>query len=229
MSLLYPNITWATENRLTKYVQKSQTYVDLTVPLCEPCNTGWMSDLEHHAKRLLVPMVEGQRIILGPQDQAVLKSWFFLRAIVHDMRSEKSAPRPRYFKDEECRQLATTLACFPYYEFFLARFDGRQPGLIDEDNFDTVFYRGATEQFEGNVTRGYSMTLVFKHLVLQILCIKSPERLTHRLMSDWRAICFQFGEPFAINSFPPFHFNDDTIHSFVERWSKDMQMFPFPG
>lgn len=225
MALLYPDITWAIENRLTKYVRKSTKFVHITVPLCQPCNNGWMSDLEKVAAPILTPLIEGVRTILSPRDQIVLQAWFCLRAMVYDLHAEINAPRPRYFKDEEHRQLATTQTYYPYYEFFLGRYKGNQLGLMQEDHFDSSFFRPATQQYEGNVTRSFSMTFVFKHLVLQILCIKSPEPLTHNV-PDLRAFCFKFGEPFAINSFPPFRFSDKTINDFVYRWSKQMKMAP---
>jgi hypothetical protein len=69
------------------------------------------------------------------------------------------------------------------------------------------------------------MTLLFKHLVLQILCIKSPEALTH-IGPDIRAYRFKFGEPFAINSYPPFALTDNTIDDFVKFWSKHVKVPP---
>lgn len=171
-----------------------------------------MSDLEKAAAPILVPLIHGNRTVLTPRDQHILKAWFSLRAMVYDLHCEQYTPRPRYFRDEEHNQLATSLTCDPYYEFFLGRYKGSRTGLMREDHFETSFFRLATKQFEGNVTRGYSMSLVFKHLVLQVLCIKSPEPLTHiSLPRDFSMFCFQFGETFPISSYPPFNFVDKTI------------------
>ena len=92
-------------------------------------------------------------------------------------------------------QLATNLTCDPYYDFFLGRYNGARAGLVREDHLDTVFYRPITKEFEGNVSRGFSLTLVFHRLVLQALCIKSPERLTFDAMpKPFLAYAFKFGE-----------------------------------
>lgn len=229
MTKLYPHGAWAIENRLTKHVRHSTKYVHLTIPLCELCNNGWMSQLEQKAIPILTPLIEGNRLVLSPDDQAIMKSWLCLRAMVYDLHSEIYAPRPRYFTNDEHHELATSLSYHPYYQFFLGRYRGSQEGLLEEDHFDVTFLRQSTGEPVGNVTRGYSMTLVFKRLVLQTLCIKSPEPLIHVGMPDMQGHCFQFGEPFAINSFPPFAFGDNAINDFVHRWSKYMQVAPgFP-
>jgi hypothetical protein len=184
-----------------------------------------MSQLELKAIPILTPLIEGNRLVLTPHDQAIMKRWLCLRAMVYDLHSEIYAPRPRYFENDEHHELATSLSCYPYYQFFLGRYKGSQEGLLEEDHFDATFFRPSTGKPKGDVTRGYSMTLVFKHLVLQILCVKSPEPFTPTI-PDMRGFCFEFGEPFAINSFPPFVFGDKAINYFVHRWSKFMQMTP---
>jgi hypothetical protein len=225
MTELYPFGTWEIRNDLTSHTRKSTRYIHLTSRICEPCNNGWMSELEKAVAPILIPLIHGTRTVLTPEAQQTLKSWVSLRAMVYDLHCEQYTPRPRYFKDEEHYQLATSLNCDPYYEFFLGRYNGSHAGLMREDHFETSFFRVATKQFEGNVTRGYSVTLVFKHLVLQMLCIKSPERLSHISMPrDFSLFCFQFGETFPINSYPPFCFVDKIIDDFVKRWSKYMKV-----
>lgn len=48
--------------------------VQLKAP-CEECNTGWMSRLENRAKRLIVPMLRGETVVLGWQEQVTLATW----------------------------------------------------------------------------------------------------------------------------------------------------------
>jgi hypothetical protein len=180
-----------------------------------------MHDLEDAARPVLIPMIEGQHVILEPRDQQLIKAWFALRAMVYDVHSEKHAPRPRYFKDYEHHQLATTRSCDPNYKFYVAKFVGSHPGLMREDHFDSSFARRNQKRYEGNVTRGYSMTLVFKHLVLQIICAKHDEPFDFAL-KPIPARCFEIGEPFGITFPPPFRFNDKTIEDFAKR--QPMQM-----
>jgi hypothetical protein len=221
MARLYSESTWAVENTLTKYVRKGYKYVPLTVPWCKPCNGGWMHDLEDAARPILIPMIEGQHTLLSPTDQELIKAWFCLRAMVHDVDAEKRAPRPRYFKDEEHHQLAATKTCDPYYRFYVGKYTGSEPGLLRENHFDTSFFRRGQNRYEGPVTRGYSMTLVFKHLVLQVMCAKSDEPFDFALR-DIRTFCFEFGEPFGITFPPPFRFSDKTIEDFAQRRPVEM-------
>jgi hypothetical protein len=146
-----------------------------------------------------------------------------LRAMIYDLHSEIYAPRPRYFTNDEHHELATSLSHHPHYLFFLGRYNGSREGLLEEDHFGASFFRLSTGEREGNDTRAYSMTLVFKHLVLQIFCAKSPKPFT-AVIPDILGFCFQFGESFAIGSFPPFAFGDEGIEYFVHRWSKHMQV-----
>src|SRR5690242_19960499 len=99
MARLYPDITWEIENQLTGYVRPSKKYVHLIVRFCKPCNGGWMHDLEDETIPILTPLIEGRRAVLSPEDQAIIKRWFCLRAMVYDLHAAKRAPRPRYFKD----------------------------------------------------------------------------------------------------------------------------------
>jgi hypothetical protein len=45
--------------------------------VCEPCNTGWMSDLEVAAGPLLTPLIMGEKLVrfLSPDDQATIAFW----------------------------------------------------------------------------------------------------------------------------------------------------------
>jgi len=225
MSRLYPDITWRVENKITGYVRPGHKYIPLTVRWCEPCNGGWMHDLEDEARPILIPLIEGKRTILTPEEQEIIRTWFCLRAMVYDIdatrRAQRDEHRSRYFEESEHRQLAAGQGFHPNYEFFLAKYVGSQPGYLREDSFKVSFFRGNAKHPEGDITPGYSVTLIFKHLVLQIICVKSAESFVYA-MPDLRAYCFKFGEGFTIGYPPPFPFGDSHINDFAERCSKYM-------
>lgn len=45
------------------------------VPVCRPCNTGWMSRMEIAVQDLIDPMIRGEEVLLTPDDQALLAAW----------------------------------------------------------------------------------------------------------------------------------------------------------
>lgn len=43
--------------------------------VCERCNNRWMSDIEKAAAPILSPLVQGQAVVLSPEDQEVATLW----------------------------------------------------------------------------------------------------------------------------------------------------------
>lgn len=43
--------------------------------VCDPCNTGWMSDLEAETKAIVEPMTYGHSVVLSVIDQLKVASW----------------------------------------------------------------------------------------------------------------------------------------------------------
>ena len=114
MSRQFPDAKWEIEDQLTKYVSKSTKYINLRTPIpCSTCNNGWMSDLERATKPILVPLINGEASSLTAGDQVTIALWLAKTAMVYDLDSEKRAPRPRYFQDDELRAFKTTLNPYP--------------------------------------------------------------------------------------------------------------------
>jgi hypothetical protein len=61
--------------------------------VCGPCNSGWMSQLEHKVRPLLAPMFRGLTIKLGPQRQEILAAWALKTAFVRAATSRDEGPR----------------------------------------------------------------------------------------------------------------------------------------
>lgn len=59
--------------RSRRHVQSFLPY--FTVTICDPCNTGWMSQMENRAKAILDPMIRGQSVVLGRDEQTLLAGW----------------------------------------------------------------------------------------------------------------------------------------------------------
>jgi hypothetical protein len=236
MSREFPNAKWELEDQLTKHVRKSTRYIHLTTPLpCPRCNNGWMSDLEKASKPILVPLMHGVTSILTPRDQIIIALWLVKTAMVYDLDAEKRAPRPRYFESQEMRAFASTASYFPTYMFFVGAYNGSRAGIFQEDHSGfTLTYRDELVAHDpvalGNPLRVYALTLVIKHLVLQICCAKTIESIGHFYMKDFRRLSTQIAAPPPADvRWPPtYAFGDELIDEFIKRWS-DVPPTPRPA
>lgn len=70
--------------------------VDVQVhAVCEPCNNGWMSDLEQVVKPLLSPLVRASRTTLTSLQCRVLTRWYIKTALMLELagdRTQRVAP-----------------------------------------------------------------------------------------------------------------------------------------
>src|SRR5574339_65289 len=67
-----------------------QDSIELTVRrVCDPCNSGWMSNIERVAKPLLLPLILGtaKRATFNANQQTLVANWIVLRAMVFDALS----------------------------------------------------------------------------------------------------------------------------------------------
>jgi hypothetical protein len=78
----------------TRHVAELLPYVQ--VPVCQRCNNGWMSQLEIVCQDILDPMIRGERMYLGPDDQITLATWaskcFYAYASVWDQTNIPWSP-----------------------------------------------------------------------------------------------------------------------------------------
>ena len=61
---------------------------------CEPCNTGWMGDIEGAAKRIVGPMVQGIPTVLDAAAQQAMANWAILKGLVAVQTSKDEQPIP---------------------------------------------------------------------------------------------------------------------------------------
>jgi hypothetical protein len=61
---------------------------------CEPCNTGWMSDIEAEAKYIVGPMVQGIPTTLDTAAQRAVANWTVLKGLVAAQTSKTPQPIP---------------------------------------------------------------------------------------------------------------------------------------
>lgn len=55
--------------------------------VCEPCNNGWLSQIQNQAKGLLIPLFKGEACQLSLEDQAVLATWIAMATMTGEFLS----------------------------------------------------------------------------------------------------------------------------------------------
>lgn len=102
--------------------------------------------------------------------------------------------------------------------YFVAAYNGSRAGIFQEDHSGfTISERGSFKPLIESV-RVYALTLVVKHLVLQICCAKVPESVGHFYMKDFSAVSSQIGVSAGNVAWPPpFAPGDDLIDEFYRQ------------
>jgi len=60
--------------------------IDVIAPVCDSCNTGWLSVLENDVKPILAPMLHGRgSVSLSVDDQRLLATWAVKTALMIDL------------------------------------------------------------------------------------------------------------------------------------------------
>jgi hypothetical protein len=127
--------------------------------VCKRCNTGWMSDLEGEASRLLPPLIAGKSVTLDPKEQVLAATWAIKTAMVGEFIQRQ----PPSFSAEDRRLMraqqhlpiraATAIAAYDMGEQFATRY---MRGL------------GTVEQRGAPFMDLYVHTIQVGHLVLSI-------------------------------------------------------------
>jgi len=72
----------------TTHGRERRRSLELTVPVCETCNTRWLSTLENDTRPVLAPMIRGESRMLEPDEQHLLATWAVKMAFMLDLAAE---------------------------------------------------------------------------------------------------------------------------------------------
>jgi hypothetical protein len=64
--------------------------------VCEPCNSGWMGNLEEEVRPLLTPIIEGTPVALDFEQMAVIARWVTLKCIVAEHAALNTSVTPQH-------------------------------------------------------------------------------------------------------------------------------------
>ena len=131
--------------------------------VCQPCNNGWMSKLENQAKPFLQPLLTGNRCLLDIAGQSTVALWSVKTAMVLE---GQDALEQRLYMQPEREQLRKWSA-LPWRTWvWLA-------ASADPTYFMSAKNRHMEAGNDGNIS-GVSITMMFAHVVLQVLTIRVP-------------------------------------------------------
>ncbi len=101
--------------------------LELTVRMpCEPCNNGWMSDLENQVKPFMTGMAfRGEKALLDEDHQLTLVRWLVKTAMVNEFTA--LGAEPKYFTEGERAAFKERFEFPPGLWIWLARYDGVLP------------------------------------------------------------------------------------------------------
>jgi hypothetical protein len=74
--------------------------------VCKTCNEGWMSKLQEKAKPFLLPLIKGERTVLGEEAQKVIAAWAAMAIMVAEFFVQHRSAIP-YTERESLRQTQT--------------------------------------------------------------------------------------------------------------------------
>ena len=144
--------------------------------VCETCNNGWMSDIEDAAKPILTPLVLGQPSHLDVNQQQVVATWAFSRAII----GEQLSPDLKGIPADHRQWLFEHHEPPPQVRVFAAATDGLWwlPG--EGQGRGNVHFSGKKMLSNKDQTHispslvagalvGYAATILVRHLALQVV------------------------------------------------------------
>lgn len=136
--------------------------------VCQSCNNGWMSDLEHRTKPILTPMIRGNAVSLTCEERTIIASWMTKTAMVLDRSHQGTA----FYGDGDRIHFKDTQSPSMYdSHVWLGKFSPKMDlrGYNDHRTLRTRFSSGGAIQ-------SHVFTATFGFLALQIVSVK---RLVH--------------------------------------------------
>lgn len=91
--------------------------------VCEPCNTGWMHELETTAEKILAPLIEGKSQVWHEWRQAIAATWALKTSIL----IEQVQPDLRAIPTELYKGFRVNLRPPPYTQIWMAAYAGDSP------------------------------------------------------------------------------------------------------
>jgi hypothetical protein len=196
--------------------------VDETVNyICQPCNGGWMSDIERLASPVLARLILGQPLAspLTDVDVATINAWMIKNAMVLDYgNSPRHSP---FFTPRQRTLFKTALETPAHTSIWLGRFVGARPL---SGRYASRYHALSGKHF-GN-QKSCVITFTVGQVALQLLTLRRTRRKGPLLATScdaslpWELYLIttwpiDSGQPWP----PPLHFTDETLKVLFDRWN----------
>ena len=136
--------------------------IDVTAPICQACNNGWLAALEQDAQQALTPMITGRPVCLGRSEQALVAGWAVKTALIFDLSSRSEAIIPLGYY----RQFGQTRAALDSMCVFVAGYAGRAPAWATrEELWVSIPHDEQPNAFATTLTAGSLVLQVVGHFV----------------------------------------------------------------
>lgn len=152
--------------------------------VCEPCNTGWMSQLETAVKPILIPLIKGQSRVLPAPESTLLTRWFLKTVLMLELAGERTQRVAPPTLEEWVRNNV-----LPKAGITLWVGAAQQPSGIATAGRSAQTQLGSESPHDG-----WMFTIILEHLVLVALATSSGARpprlslpLANALSQAWPA------------------------------------------
>ena len=90
-----------------KKPQQGHTYTKRLKIVCRKCNETWMGNIEELAKPILIPLLQGQKILLRRKERKILSAWLALKVMAFENEDTRDAVIDQKARTlfMECRQI----------------------------------------------------------------------------------------------------------------------------
>jgi hypothetical protein len=199
--------------------QVDATQKALKVPcVCEPCNSGWMHQLEDTVIPLMTPMLDGADTKLNIPHQWIMARWAIKTAMIFEYATHE---RSLFYTDEERSAFKPPLSASPTFSFaWLGHYTPGAEGFT----IATFGMDGYAANAAGPSIAPYQTTLVFGHLLIQVVTVRPNESETrtaviHPQPGPWHLNSVRIWPPQKAIAWPPVIAVDDTnFWGFHRRW-----------
>ena len=197
----------------TRPIYRSNKF-DLTADtVCEPCNHGWMSDLETWCSPLLTPMIQDQRTGLALERQVLLAQWIAKTALTWDQSMELNS---RQYPLEFSRSLKQRRLPPPGGIVRLGRYRGSNTDLI-EMVYDGLYRELPTDPVSPGPPEAHRTTIRIGKLITEFTVTEDAEPVVRSAGGDINDMLLTIWPSADVASWPPrLAFGDEAWESFIE-------------
>ena len=194
--------------KTTEYPNKD---LELTVGMpCEPCNNGWMSNLENDVKSFMRDMAfRGGRTLLDEDRQLKLVRWLVKTAMVNEFTG--ASAEVKYFTEAERLAFKERFSIPANVWIWIARYDGALP-------LHSIQLRGSSAP---PVPTAYSLTFGSNFLVAQLFACRDLDFCRYAEATKGSRLQQLYPAPGAWISWPPEKtLDDDELQILDYRFAK---------